>query len=678
MDEEPIGEPSTNDNKMFKMLDDNEGGFERSGKKSKGKNKSLKECGMKSVDKGNLGNSDAKIGKKKKKAPIKVKNDSSDDDFGNDPLLDDYAHESKDSESEDSDDERMKNLAKQLASKKNAQVNSKGPTTRRGNKNAMIEEDIPARDHINDIERSASNERRQEQAKKIANAPKLRNSKATNSETSTPSNSKEPKKRAAPKKKPSTVKAKASIAKSTSSHDSGIQLPLSGLTMVVTGEYECCDNREELIEVLKNLGAKITGSVSGKTSILVAGHKLIDGRQVNESKKYKDAVAKNVKIITEDKLQEFLSEKCDGQDLRELLAGGSLNFALATIDEADEMRIEIKEVAIEVKRKAVPQASGQSNPGVSHEYVQNTPVGSELWTTKYAPKTLGQIMGNADIVKKLRTWLEDWEDVNLRGNKKEVKMGGGRGGWGTGNFSVNNLNAKCALLSGPPGIGKTTLARLLAQELDFTLVEQNASDIRNKKAVTGFMCAVKDNQTFSNAVIKKTLIIMDECDGMSSDRGGSTALLDTIKSTKVPIICVCNDRQHPKMRTLANHCYDLRFSRPNKTIVIKRIKQIADAERLKVDDNSIDFLIGIMGNDIRQCLNFLQIWSKKSKTFVYASLKPQEKSIRKDEAVMISNFDAGTRLMRRGEFEKMTLRERMNMFFVDYSLIPLLFHENYL
>ena len=614
MDQEPIGEVSTNDNIMFKMLDDNEGGFERSGKKSRGKNKSLKDCGMKSVDKGNLGNSDVDVQKKKKKAPIKLKNDSSDDDFGYDPLLDDYAHESKDSESEDSDDERMKNLAKQLASKKNAQQTPKGPTTRHANRNAMIEENLPSQ-----FERDASNERRQEEAKKIANAPKRRNSKATNSETSSGSNSKEPKKsKAAQKRKPSTakskastVKAKASVAKSTGSHDSGINLPLSGLTMVVTGEYECCDNREELIEVLKNLGAKITGSVSGRTSILVAGHKLIDGRQVNESKKYKDAVSKNVKIITEDKLQEFLSEKCDGQDLRELLAGGSLNFALATIDEADEMRLEIKEVAIEVKKRAVPQPSGQLNPGVSHEYVQNTPAGSELWTTKYAPKTLGQIMGNADIVRKLRTWLEDWEDVNIRGNKREVKMGGGRGGWGTGNFSVNNLNAKCALLSGPPGIGKTTLARLLAEELDFTLVEQNASDIRNKKAVTGFMCAVKDNQTFSNAVIKKTLIIMDECDGMSSDRGGSTALLDTIKTTKVPIICVCNDRQHPKMRTLANHCYDLRFSRPNKTIVIKRIKQIADIERLKVDDNSIDFLIGIMGNDIRQCLNFLQIWSKK-------------------------------------------------------------------
>ena len=35
---------------------------------------------------------------------------------------------------------------------------------------------------------------------------------------------------------------------------------------------------------------------------------------------------------------------------------------------------------------------------------------------------------------------------------------------------------------------------------------------------------------------------MDEVDGMSSDRGGSKALIDKIKNSKVPIVCICNDR----------------------------------------------------------------------------------------------------------------------------------------
>ena len=55
---------------------------------------------------------------------------------------------------------------------------------------------------------------------------------------------------------------------------------------------------------------------------------------------------------------------------------------------------------------------------------------------------------------------------------------------------------------------------------------------------------------------------MDEVDGMSAgDRGGSAELIQLIKKTATPIICICNDHSSPKMRTLANHCLDLRFRR---------------------------------------------------------------------------------------------------------------------
>jgi len=44
--------------------------------------------------------------------------------------------------------------------------------------------------------------------------------------------------------------------------------------------------------------------------------------------------------------------------------------------------------------------------------------------------------------------------------------------------------AKCALLSGPPGVGKTTTAYLVSKELGFDVVEMNASDTRSKKMLT--------------------------------------------------------------------------------------------------------------------------------------------------------------------------------------------------
>ena len=39
-------------------------------------------------------------------------------------------------------------------------------------------------------------------------------------------------------------------------------------------------------------------------------------------------------------------------------------------------------------------------------------------------------------------------------------------------------------------------------------------------------------------------------------------LIQIIKSSKIPIICLCNDRQHQKIRSLAGHCFDLRFQKP--------------------------------------------------------------------------------------------------------------------
>ena len=57
---------------------------------------------------------------------------------------------------------------------------------------------------------------------------------------------------------------------------------------------------------------------------------------------------------------------------------------------------------------------------------------------------------------------------------------------------------------------------------------------------------------------------MDEVDGVGSgDRGGIAALIQVIKESKTPIICICNDRQSQKIASLVNYCYDLKFCRPS-------------------------------------------------------------------------------------------------------------------
>ena len=77
---------------------------------------------------------------------------------------------------------------------------------------------------------------------------------------------------------------------------------------------------------------------------------------------------------------------------------------------------------------------------------------------------------------------------------------------------------------------------------------------------------------------------MDEIDGCAGneDRGGVGALNDIIKTTKIPIIFICNDKWNAKLKTLSNNCYDLPFSKPDKRFITNRLVQICNKEGLKV------------------------------------------------------------------------------------------------
>jgi replication factor C subunit 1 len=63
-----------------------------------------------------------------------------------------------------------------------------------------------------------------------------------------------------------------------------------------------------------------------------------------------------------------------------------------------------------------------------------------------------------------------------------------------------------------------------------------------------------------------------------------------------------------KLQSLANYCYDLKFQRPSKEAIVRRIKMICQDQKLQIDDLTLERVIEASGNDIRQVINILQMW----------------------------------------------------------------------
>jgi replication factor C subunit 1 len=232
-------------------------------------------------------------------------------------------------------------------------------------------------------------------------------------------------------------------------------------------------------------------------------------------------------------------------------------------------------------------------------------------------------------------------------------------------------------------------------------MEFNASDARSKKTLQNVLGELTESHGIyfvdkGSKNVKKTqkrVVIMDEVDGMGAgDRSGMAELIQMIKRSKVPIICICNDRQSQKIRSLVPYCMDLRFSRPTKHILANRAIRIAELEHLTVERNAAEAIAESCGNDVRQVVNLLQMWAQKkeagsdrSQNLTYRSLKERERTINKDDIWRVGLFDAAKLIVegRTGlsqadnKANVDSFMKRHDAFFVDYGLTGLLVEQNY-
>uniref|UniRef100_H3GWA8 Replication factor C subunit 1 n=1 Tax=Phytophthora ramorum TaxID=164328 RepID=H3GWA8_PHYRM len=422
---------------------------------------------------------------------------------------------------------------------------------------------------------------------------------------------------------------------------------LDGKTFAFSGLLDSL-SREDAVHLVKSCGGSVTNSVTRSTKYLVIGATLEQGGKVTEAAKYKEAVAKSVRILTQNEFYNLITEAAAAQQAQDLAAE---------------------------KRRIKVEAAGAKTTSTKGKQKLNSSINNELWTDKYKPQTLDHMIGNIELGRKLKMWLMDWEAMHVKGTKKipfTTKLSENRG-------------AKTVLLSGPPGIGKTTIANLVARECGFECTELNASDTRSKKMLQTGLKDVLGTQALQFGVstgkskekmhLARRVIVMDEVDGMSGgDRGGTAELIQLIKKSKTPIICICNDRQSQKVRSLANHSFDLRMRRPTKIQIGKRLMEIGLKEGLHMEKNAIEEAADRCGNDIRQLLTQMQRWRLTTTKITYADMVNPSSQHNKDESLRLNPFSATQQIFQRD----LSFDARNEAYFVDYDLMPLMVQENYI
>lgn len=441
---------------------------------------------------------------------------------------------------------------------------------------------------------------------------------------------------------------------------------LAGLTFVFTGQLISIA-REDAQALVKRYGGKITGAPSSKTSYVVLGQdagpsKLAKIRQ------------HGIKTINEEGLFQLI---------RRLPAAGGGSKGAEKLREKKKLEEEkIKEQAAEMEREEKArkaEAEKSRKAAVARGAAGPSPAPaplSQLWTVKYAPTQPSHICGNKAAVEKIQSWLRNWPKSRKFNFQK-------RGADGMG-------GARAIIVSGPPGIGKTTAAHLAARLEGYDVLESNASDSRSKKLVESGVSEVLNNTSLNGFFAgegkkvdqdkKKIVLVMDEVDGMSAgDRGGVGALAKFCKKTEVPLILICNERKLPKMKPFDFVTFDVKFQRPTVDQIRSRMMTVCHREGMKLSPQVLDALIEGSNRDIRQIINMLSTVKLDQSSMDFDQSKSMSKAWEK--SIVLKPWDICQKMLSGGLFSpasKATLNDKIELYFNDHEFSYLMIQENYL
>ncbi|KAE8551421.1 hypothetical protein EYB25_005308 [Talaromyces marneffei] len=285
----------------------------------------------------------------------------------------------------------------------------------------------------------------------------------------------------------------------------------------------------------------------------------------------------------------------------------------------DDAASEIKDVA---KRKEEPMRIERSIEAPIYE-TAGKKKSNPMWTEKYRARRFAELIGDERTHRSVLRWLKGWDHIVFPGIAKLKSKNGEE----EGEFAPR----KILMLTGPPGLGKTTLAHVCAQQAGYEVLEINASDERNRDIVKGRIrdavgtenvksISAGTDSTKSSRSGRPVCVVVDEVDGVvggagSGGEGGFIkALIDLVMTDQKnaaarpnqnsfsgkkrkgdnfrllrPIILICNDAYHSSLRPLrtANVAEVIHVRHVPMENAIQRLKLILTKENIQFDADGV-------------------------------------------------------------------------------------------
>ncbi|HJT47233.1 MAG TPA: AAA family ATPase [Nitrososphaeraceae archaeon] len=198
-----------------------------------------------------------------------------------------------------------------------------------------------------------------------------------------------------------------------------------------------------------------------------------------------------------------------------------------------------------------------------------------MWSEIYRPARAQDMIGNEDERLTVMKWLSAWVS-----------------------------GSKPLLLIGPPGVGKTTLVHALARQLDYDLIEMNASDTRNRDQLELLITPILENTSVFG---KKILLFLDEVDGISGreDTGGIESILRLMKKPSIPVIMAANNKD-AKIKELAKLSKTIQFNAVTPRLLMLLLDSVIKDQGKKMSTSDKSAIVDKAHGDIRLLLNILQ------------------------------------------------------------------------